>query len=93
LATHLLGHDRLVPRVSADAAVLRRDVGAQQPHLTRLVPDFAVHVMLFAPAIVVGHDLVLDETPGRVAEHLELVIHPGRSVVGHGLLQHGRIRS
>jgi len=83
-ASHLLGHHRLVARVAPDTAVLRGDVRAQEPDLARPVPQLAVHVVLFAPARVVRHDLVLDEAAGRVAEHLEFVVHPGGSVVGHG---------
>jgi hypothetical protein len=83
-AAHLLGHHRLVARVAPDAAVLGGDVRAQQPHLARLVPELAVHVVLLAPARVVRHDFVLDETARRVAEHLEFVVHPGGAVVGHG---------
>ena len=57
-----------------------------RPTSPALFQMLAVDVVLLAPARVVRHDLALDEAPRGVAEHLELVVHPGRSVFAHGLL-------
>ena len=82
---HFLGHDRFVPHVAAGTAVFRRDVRAQQPDCTGLVPEFPVDVVLLAPARIVRHDFHLDETPDGVTEEIQLVVEPGGTIGIHGV--------
>ena len=92
LAADLLDDDRLVADVAAQSAVLGRYIGAQQADLAGLGPEVAIDEVLFAPAGVIGDDLVFDEAARSVAEELELVVHPGGSGVGQDLLRWVRPR-
>jgi hypothetical protein len=58
----------LVAEVAARAAILRGDPGEQQARLPGAQPQIAIHHALPPPAIGIGHDLLLDEFAGGVAE-------------------------
>ena len=79
----LLDHDRLVTNVAADPTVAVGNVGAQEANLAGLVPQLPVDVVLLSEARVVRQDLALDEAARRIAEQLEFLVHPWRSIVGH----------
>ncbi len=68
--------DRLVPEVTAPAAVFLGYVQAQQAGLANELPGFAIDVMLCPPAGIVGQHFGFDEPRDGIAECGQVVIHP-----------------
>ena len=77
-------HDSFVAEVAAAAAVFGGHVRQQQAGVAGLQPGLAVHVVLLAPAGIVGEHFCFDETHDRVAKHFEVIVHPGNDVWVHG---------
>src|SRR5271165_5228435 len=69
--------------VAAAAAVVGRDIGAQQSHGAGFAPDLSAHILLLAPLGLVRGHLRLDESRRRIAENRQIIIDPGRRVVVH----------
>ena len=65
-----------VAKIATATAIFGRQIEAQQPHLTRLAPNFFADAVLRAPLGVVGHHLGLDETRDVLAEESQIVVHP-----------------
>ena len=71
----LLDQDLLVAKIShAGAAVFLVCPHEQQASLPGLAKGLAIDDALLVPALTVGTDLVLHETPHRVTEHVVFFI-------------------
>lgn len=75
-------HDRLQAEIAARAAEFLGQVEAEQARVPGLVPEFAVHLVLAAPALAVGHDLLAEELRRVLAQFAMLIGFPGGAVVG-----------
>ena len=76
---------RFVAEIPATTAVFGRDVHAQETRRADLAPGFLVDVVLVAPFRVERRHLGFDITGDRLAQHAQVVVHPGRFVGCHGV--------
>ena len=86
-----LVQQRLVAEIAATATVLGRHVHAQEAGRADLAPRFLVDVMLLAPLRVERQHFRFDVTRNRLAQHAQVVVHPGGFVRLHGVFGSGEL--
>ncbi len=79
-----LVQQRFVTEVATAATVFRGHVHQQESGRTDLAPRLLVHAMIRPPLRVQRQHLGVDITGNRLAQHAEVVVHPGGFVGFHG---------